>query len=912
MTGDGQSVSGSFVVGDLVLVRDVAGDVTITTRNPPYRVATFETSAVPLSVEAARAQPARLLQPRHAAVPFAGRESVLTDLASWLRDDEKISVRLVHAAGGQGKTRLAAHLAAQCAASGWAVWRLHHNPTQSVTSEVAIPKQREVLVVVDYADRWPVSHLLALLTDMNGLCVQAGIKVRVLLLARSAGSWWPTVADRVDSEFAADVADINLKPLGDQIDPTILFDTACNHFAKRLEVSDTRGMVVFDDRDPENLVLAIHMAALASVDARRLNSAAPVGTSEVSAYLLRREFAHWKLLHSRAEDPIATSEVAMRRAVYVATLTGALPRELARQALINSGTVSAEHANQTIDDHLTCYPPSINTSVLEPLHPDRLGEDFLALINPRSPFSELSWLCDDWTLGVPGSLLTPDVPGALHAWTPAVLTTLVETARRWPHIASGVLYPLVRERPKLAVAAGGATLTRFAKLDNVDPVALAAIDAQLPIDRNVDLDRAAAAVSIALTPIRLAENPSPAAKAAILTKHSSRLANVGLYDKAVDAGAKALNLYRHLAETNPTSHIADLAAALINVGNYMAEMGRHDEAFTLVKEASELHRRLAKIDPTEQLPNFAKSRSNLGVRLSQLGRHEEALALAEEASALQRRLVEIDPVVQLPDLAISLNNLGNSLMRRGRYNEALKAHHEAVTIRRQLTEANCAVFLPNLAISLMNLGGCLSHLGRDDEALLPMQEAADIYGQLAETNPAAYLPNLAASQTNLSNCLLRLTRYDEAVNFAEEAIGTYRQLAKTNPVAHLPNVAVSQTNLIPCLSAVGRHSEALAAAQEAIGLHRQFAKINPATHLPNLAMSLWAHAKASVNASVVSPEALASIQEAIVISSSNAAAELLHGFPGVMSLGETFAEVLDGLGRSADASRVRQWSAQMK
>jgi hypothetical protein len=69
-------------------------------------------------------------RPQHRS-PFTGRDDDLDELAGWLDGDDQISVRLVHATGGQGKTRLAGYLAGQCAASGWAVWRVLHTPTRT-------------------------------------------------------------------------------------------------------------------------------------------------------------------------------------------------------------------------------------------------------------------------------------------------------------------------------------------------------------------------------------------------------------------------------------------------------------------------------------------------------------------------------------------------------------------------------------------------------------------------------------------------------------------------------------------------------------------------------------------------------------------------------------------------------------
>jgi hypothetical protein len=207
----GQSATGNVVFGDIVQVSDVGGDVSVVSRQPPpYRVVLADDRPVPVSVGRAGAQPSRLLLARHQIVAFTGRQATLDSLAAWSAGVEPVAARLIHAPGGQGKTRLAGHVGVLAAAAGWAVWQVTHTPTPTggsgtvsgadtgEVSRVAVPAGA-VLVVVDYADRWPASALLALLTQMRDLHQTVQVRVRVLLLARSDGYWWPAVADRADS-----------------------------------------------------------------------------------------------------------------------------------------------------------------------------------------------------------------------------------------------------------------------------------------------------------------------------------------------------------------------------------------------------------------------------------------------------------------------------------------------------------------------------------------------------------------------------------------------------------------------------------------------------------------------------------------------------------------------------------------
>ncbi|MEV0941767.1 tetratricopeptide repeat protein, partial [Micromonospora wenchangensis] len=740
----GQAVTGSVVFGDTVQIAGVDGDVTVSLDRPPYQVTTADDAPVPLSAARARAQPSRLLLARHQIVPFTGRDRTLDRLADWVGGDEPVGALLVHGAGGQGKTRLAAHVGASCAAAGWAVWQVTYTPTPVAgsppVSRVALPGGA-VLAVVDYADRWPASALLALLTQLRDLHVRAGARVRVLMLARSDGYWWPALADRADSTLSIEVDQFPLPALSaDSVDDRPgLFAAAASRFAAVLDVATpAEGWPVPDLTGGRfGQVLAVHMAALAEVDAARRGEVLPGGPDAVSSYLLGREQAYWQQLHTRAEAPVQTPPEVMHRVVVAATLTGARPRIVARHALTDAGFAdTGPAADRLIDDHTTCYPPSDPRTVFEPLHPDRLGEDLIALSTPGHDSSNR--LERDWTPEAITALLTTSE--APPAWTNSAITVLVEAAHRWPHLATTVLYPLIWAHPRLAIASGGATLIRLTSIPGIDLTILESLEPLLPTGRHIDLDIAAAAIIDTLTRHRLTHTTDPAQRAHLHATHAWRLANAGQREQALTPAEEATNIYRRLAETNPDAYLPNLAASLNNLGNRLAELGRPEQALTPAQEAVRIRRRLAETNPDAYLPNLAMSLNNLGSHLSELGRREQALTPAEEAVRIRRRLAETNPDAYLPDLAASLNNLGNHLSELGRREQALTPAEEATNIYRRLAETNPDAYLPDLAMSLNNLGSHLAELGRREQALTPAEEAVRIRRRLAETNPDAYLP----------------------------------------------------------------------------------------------------------------------------------------------------------------------------
>ena len=135
--------------------------------------------------------PSRMLNARFAVVAFTGRESELAELAYWRDNGPRLAFRWLHAPGGQGKTRLAAQFARQSAGAGWKVVTAIHGPGSVLpppgSQDMSLAGAAGLLLIVDYADRWPLTHLTWLFS--NSLFHQAGVATRVLMLARTHDAW---------------------------------------------------------------------------------------------------------------------------------------------------------------------------------------------------------------------------------------------------------------------------------------------------------------------------------------------------------------------------------------------------------------------------------------------------------------------------------------------------------------------------------------------------------------------------------------------------------------------------------------------------------------------------------------------------------------------------------------------------
>ncbi|MDX3866847.1 tetratricopeptide repeat protein, partial [Streptomyces europaeiscabiei] len=727
---------------------------------PPYRVEPFplaEQAAVPHGLMRV---PSRLLTARHQVVPFLPRPE-LAQLESWREDGTPgLSVRLMYAEGGSGKTRLAAEFAAHSATAGWAVALARHRSEVASAGggdQTLAVRAPGLVLVVDYAERWPLEDLITLVRQHQDA---ARDRLRILLLSRQAGNWWQSLKHQLAKLDVLNVNALRLEGLPETEGARAeMYTAARDRFTKEYKKTlapsskeykrlDASRIGVPDDLTDQvfGLTLTVHMRALVDVDAASRGKTPPTGSGQasLSSYLLDREHDHWRSFHHQGSGPLRTPEQTMGRAVYVATLTGPLPPADAAAALTRTRAADTPAAGEQLaEEHARCYPPTEPALVLDPLYPDRLGEDYLALTMPGHEEEFGYHATDSWTITTPTALLAPaQVDGRPALYTRHAMLVMIEAGIRWPHLTTQHLAPLLRRHPALALAAGGAALTRLADLDSLDITVLDAIRLHFPTSRHTELDAGIAAITARLARHHLATTHDPAARAGIYENLSKRQSYAGLHDEALIAGQDAVKAWRDLTHTNPT-HQPDLARSLSNLGGELSAVGRREEALAAAEEAVGIRRGLAEGNPTAYNPALATSLSNLSAGLSAVGRRSQALAAAEEALEIRRGLAEGNPTAHLPDLATSLSNLSIGLWEAGRREEALAAAEEAVGIRRGLAEGNPTAHLPDLAAAMNNFGIGLWAVGRREEALAAAEEAVGIRRGLAEGNPTAHLPDLA-------------------------------------------------------------------------------------------------------------------------------------------------------------------------
>jgi tetratricopeptide (TPR) repeat protein len=870
---------GGFAYGAVYGDLHVHGD-----GRPVYTIEHFRSAARPPG-DWLLQLPSRMLDARHGIVEFTGRATEIARLSQWRDGTDRLGVMFVHAPGGQGKSRLAAHFAGLCVAQRWKVLTARHGG-DTITSpdgsqDLGAGEAPGLLLIVDYADRWPHSHLEWLLRNR---LLHTPVKTRVLLLARSAGGW-PAIQHALEEVYAS-TEDMALGPLGDdRQERQALFEQARDRFGELFGLGGGALPAPLSSTldDPRfQLVLALHMAALVAVDAYSRGERAPTDPAHLTAYLLRREHAHWSRLFGRGEHgaTFQTPPGVMAQAAFTATVTGAMPAERADAVLSQVGRDVSwpVAATRVRADHLVCYPATEPGAALEPLLPDRLGEDFLALTLPGHPVT--GYEADPRAPGTLLRLLTEsDVTVA-----PRAVAFLAAAAERWPHVGREHLFPLLRARPEIGMAAGGVALTAVAELPDVELSALESIEPLLP-QTNTDFDLAACAIVERLTHHRLAGVTDPAQRAALQSQLVRRLSNVGRYADVLTVSTEMVDSYRRLRTDQPdgyglemgqaltarsgalamqemtdvaveclreaipilevsarssidgSAERIELAGALAMLGAQLGGLERREESAQSAQRSVDLWWELCQEDPRCQ-PSLARAMRSLSERLAGLGRLRDAVAVAEHAAAIYRAYAEPEPEKFNPDLADALTVYARALAAVGELDASLTASMEALPIYRRLAEVNAFAYEPGLAQTLEQLGSTLQQLGSRPEALDARRECLEIRRKLASLSPLAWTQRVGNALANYAQALNELGRPDEALSVMEESIVLYGQLEPTAPEVYGPSLATILAMSASILGQLGWANRALTAMLRAVKLRRRPAEANPQAHQLELARSL--------------------------------------------------------------------------
>lgn len=783
-------------------------------------------------------RPTVLLDPAEAVVPFLGRERELDDLRSWAETSAPISLRLIIAPAGFGKTRLADEFGRRLGESGWTVVPV---PSGKEVATVRARPHGDVLFVVDNA----ATRLgLAAMLDVVGRTDRG--RTRILLLARVAGEWlrrlrWgSTLWAQLEREDATQTAlELPLRPGLPDLD---VLEAAVAAFAERLGVEDP-GVSAVRLPEPVGATRVVDLHAAAALAALEV-AGAPVPATEPNPVrgLLDVAASSWAWSAREAGLELTIDEV--QDVVAAACLLGADDAASARDVLrrVVPGLPGRAGARWLVGLQVSAVELGASAA-----GHDRVGD--LLVVERLGRSVALVGSCT-WGLSRKVALRVVRIARRLEAELgelPAVAGLAGELLRRAadscgddPRALRAMFLHKPRsllgttaddvDRGELFVAAARDTVARAEALGDLGT---AIRETGRPVDALDHLEGA-----LALWRRQAATDPDRYRTALVGAVEALAAGHWDSGDvrRALELHREAVELCRAAPERDRSWVEAELARTLLNLTIALHETGQPQEADAAVTELIPLLRALVRRDPRQWSVSLALTLSNRAVALTE-SRPAEALPCAEEAVEICRRLVRDAPARHRPQLGFALTNLGNARAALGQDRAAIEPLDEAIAIRRDLARESPAAHTWTLAYSLASLGALRSRLGDLDEAISIEREAVVLRRRLVRENPTRFRRMLAASLSNLAVTYSRSGEPEEALPLEQEAVAIRRGLAQEGQPGE-EYLARSLSNLGVLFSELGRAADAVAPSEEAVAQLRVLAVGDPDRFEPDLADAL--------------------------------------------------------------------------
>ncbi|NNC21181.1 tetratricopeptide repeat protein [Corallococcus exiguus] len=774
--------------------------------------------------------PSTLLSARHEVVPFheGGRTAVLEELERWCEDDRAVAVRLIHADGGVGKTRLAIEWIRRLKGEGWTAGFLLKGVPDNWFERLWDVGQ-PMLVVIDYAESRPDLH--AVLMRLYRYHQQQGTgslrRVRLLLLARGAEDWWESLrlADDGLGAWLDTTPPYELAPLAVSDDEREkVFHEAARWFAEKLGQPVLRGALPHFADERFQRVLYLHMAALACVEGL------PFEANNLLNVILEHEERFWESRAHQGEIALSSTKSLARQLVAAATLRGGLPDFQTARILVTKLLDRAPFPEE--EDLLRLLQRIYQGSgeapelYLPPLVPDLLGEGMVVrVLSPRLKGDRPP---RDWL----DRVLPPDAPEHEVRTGLEVLgrasASQPEVVRPW---LSRVLTPLP-VRTSLAWDAARAVGLRTGhsvlgdvlaeRLEQEGDLALAFTLWQRRESSGGSMRRVNEWAVRTLEPLAAVGDDDNAriTRALLRRQRSKSLILMGRFEEAIQAARESIEALRLLSQEGAADILVGLALSLHILGNGLRMADRYEDALAAEDESiailRDLIQREAKPLQYGLAKGLANGLANKSATLIYLKRNEEAFSASAEAIDLFQFLEGDRPEAGLDQLISAKLNLSISAVNLGRADQALEILEEFLPRIHALARQNPDVYQLVLAYFLLNMGKALDEAGRHAEAASIAKEAADLYRPFARRDPKAYAAVFIQSLSNLSAVLVGLNQHAEGKAVRQEAVGLIRPLAEHEPGVYSVRLASHLYYLGITQQALGEHEAAVESFREAV------------------------------------------------------------------------------------------------
>ncbi|MEV3977635.1 tetratricopeptide repeat protein [Nonomuraea sp. NPDC049758] len=614
----------------------------------------------------------RLLLPRHAVVPYSGRDGQLAALRAWAGEPAALSVAVVTGRSGTGRTRLAGELCEELREAGWDAGFLALDAALAALSgraTVSLEAVRPSLVVVESPE--PSAPLVG---ELVRRLAKHGHnpRVRVLLLAREPGEaeWWR----RLDTAAGGWLRRLNTTTVQLNQHPLTLNERTEHAFTAMKAFAPSRAALPTPPRldDPEyGLPLRVHLAALLRLRGGETevlpaptvpdalpgggigappyrtapeprpgtswNAFRPGGRSgtrtravvtvgeELLSRFLDRERDQWATVWPAGRAQV--DETTARQSVALLTLTAPTPAELPGLLSAVPALHGDPQAAAVVADWLGRVFPGVDR--LCPLGPDLVAEQALAETEGLDALVLAVHDHERRTAGHLARLLDVLRLGTERAEVGRALRSLV-TSRIGALVAEAAANPATRLGDLL-----NAALTQL-PADRATTAAVAALPFEPQADAQVDSRADSWGSSIAGPPLGLRALEVTLAELAVrhfraggrrtalagaLARLSSRLSAVGRVGEAVVAAAEAVEIF---AAAPPYEEAAGQAEALFVLGACLLLAGESGSALRPAQEAATRFRILSEDDP-RYAGRAGQAYHNLACALLDSGRTAEAV-----------------------------------------------------------------------------------------------------------------------------------------------------------------------------------------------------------------------------------------------------------------------------------------------
>lgn len=807
VTGAGVSVQGGRDASAVIVHGSVVRSTIVVGNNNTVTGAAALFTLDPISPKQAvpaSAGPAALLDPRYEVVPFVPTAAHAT-LTRWLTEPGARSACLISAPGGYGKTRLAWQICRDAELAGWRTVVATNSadlPAPTVSEADSFIHTEQILVFLDYADRWSRSDLQDLAT---GLAQLPG-RTRLLLTSRSE-AFWP-------------IASRSLRSLGFQLSRVHLSDELEDSRAHYLAALHAYGNVL-GLGDPEsamidtllprtpNPALEIHVRALLTRLAER-EPAGSIGPAwpELSRDLIERELDHWARMVKDPPNPVRTSLSTLFRATLFATLTRGLDYATAHRLLKDLGF---DNIDDLIADHSALYPAPERTTVMWPLLPDRIGEDLLACSLSTAPDESFmpGWggpACDRLVtalfalkknIDIPNHGPVPVVESRLHS----ALAVLADTAERWPH-ARELLHDVVHSNPQLGILTSGPVMEKIAKhlpLSTLRKLVVALDDFAISPVGGINLtlhNSWVEVLSVVCEDERFEDLPAHE-RIQILDDLTQTMMHSGRFDEALSCSLRMMRLVlKHWVSTDFESDMRveprevelepdiDRLRAIQMITHHASRCSAADQldvGLYWSMTAVHLARKIAPEDPIHfsVVSTYANALADTGDLDGAIEWEQNLLAW------LMHRDCELDEFDRRM-IAATQHNLGSRLLRKHDYDQARVLLKQAVAIRLQLHEEMPWLFGPEVAESVHNLAVVEHRAGHLDEALTLVEQALAIRRNMVKAVPQSFARQLLGSMRVLIRIHIDRGSTAQAFELNDEYLAEWRRA-----VPQLGNSAVA-------------------------------------------------------------------------------------------------------------------------